>query len=131
MGYVNKTTDGTSSGSIDNVVISPELGADDSSSYSFTYDASYSKPNSSAVVELYYSTDSDGSSFNNGSWTLAESFTEATMGADRNAFDRRTVTIPVSGKFHVAIRITAEIGDANTSNDGTRWRYDNIRISDE
>lgn len=129
MGYVNKTTDGTSSGSIDNVVISPELGADDGSSYSFTYDASYSKPNSSAVVELYYSTDSDGSSFNNGNWTLAESFTEATMDADRNAFDRRMVTFPVSGKFHVAIRITAEIGDADTSDDGTRWRFDNIRIT--
>ena len=131
MGYVNKTTDGTSSGSIDNVVISPELGADDGSSYSFTYDASYSKPNSSVVVELYYSTDSDGSSFSNGNWTMAESFTEATMNADRNSFDRRTVTIPASGKFHVAIRITAEIGDANTSDNGTRWRFDNFRISNE
>lgn len=129
MGYVNKDDSETSTGSIDNVLISPAFSSATASAYELTYDIAYAKPNSTAVVEVYYSTDSDGTSFSNGTWTMVDSVDESNIGAGRNAFARRMVNIPVSGEFYIAFRIKANIDSTGSDNEGTRWRIDNIRIN--
>ncbi|MFD1094569.1 hypothetical protein [Salegentibacter chungangensis] len=129
IGYVNKDDGETSTGIIDNVLISPAISSATASAYELIYDIAYAKPNSTAVVEVYYSTDSDGTSFSNGTWTMVDSVDESNIGTDRNAFARRTVNIPVSGEFYIAFRIKATIDSTGSDNEGTRWRIDNIRVN--
>lgn len=128
MGYVNKADAETGTGSIDNVVISPVINAT-AGNYTFTYDVAYAKPNSTSVIEVYYSENSDGSSFSNGDWTLIDTIDEGNINVGRNDFARRSQNLTVNGNFHIAFRVKAEIGATGSDTEGTRWRIDNLQVS--
>lgn len=129
MGYVNKDDGETSTGMIDNVLISPQFSASTSGSNNVKYDIAFAKPNSTSVIEVYWSNNSNGTSFSNGDWTLIDTVDESNIGVDRNSFARRSVTINSGSDFYIAFRIKAEIGSTGSDNEGTRWRLDNIQVN--
>lgn len=115
-------------GDLDQVLISPNMTGNGNVTFSIDYNQAFTAQNN-ALVTFYWTTNYTPGPFNPAQWTQLGTDTAANMVAEgiaTSAYKRRTFAITPQNNFRVAVRVTQNI---NATNYRTRWRFDNIKIT--